>query len=89
MNSPYMEIYNGKNAVMVQGNTEKGWIKGISTLIDDPILRFQIAGEARKTVEEYFDIEKEAYRWPQTYKEAMELKKNGANRNSTNNAVFA
>jgi glycosyltransferase involved in cell wall biosynthesis len=75
MNSPYIEIYNGVNAIMIENNSKRGWINGISTLIDDPILRSRIAGEARRFVEENFDITKQAYRWVDAYKEAIEVKK--------------
>lgn len=65
--SPYFEHYNGKNMVAVD-NTDDAWIKGISTLIEDRILRAKIGAEARNTVMERFDINTQYNQWLEAYK---------------------
>ncbi len=65
--SPYKEIYNGDNAVMVKDNDTEAWIEGISTLVRDPVLRAKIGGEARRYVENHYDVKKRAVDWLRAY----------------------
>lgn len=65
--TPYKEAYNGKNMVMVD-NTPDAWVKGLSALIDDRILRASIAGEAQRTAAESFDINREYVQWRDAYR---------------------
>jgi glycosyltransferase involved in cell wall biosynthesis len=69
--SPYKEAYNGANGVFVENNSVDGWIAGISHLIDNQVDRWKIGGEARKTVEENYDINKEVVRWYNAYQEIV------------------
>lgn len=68
--SPYMEEYDGTNGVFVE-NTTEAWIKGISALVEDPILRATMASAARKTVENKYNIQKEYVQWEKAYKELI------------------
>jgi len=68
MVSPYREMFNGQNAVMVADNTTDQWVKGISMLIDDPILRAKIGGEAGKYVKQNYDINIQCFQWLNAYK---------------------
>lgn len=69
--SPYKEAYNGANGVFVENNSVEGWIAGISYMIENPIDRWNMAGEARRTVERDNDINKEVLRWHQAYQEIV------------------
>ena len=68
--TPYFEHYNGKNMVAVD-NDDESWFKGLSAVIDDTVLRSSIAGNAKKTVEDNFNITKEYIRWYNAYKELI------------------
>ena len=60
---PYKEHYDGKNAVMIDNNSPEGWIEGISTLVEDKILRSRIGGEALRYVKDNFDIDSKFKLW--------------------------
>lgn len=70
--SPYKEVYNGANGVFVEDNDPQAWIKGISALIEDKPLRWQIGGQAEATVQRNFDIRTQYTQWADTYKELLE-----------------
>jgi glycosyltransferase involved in cell wall biosynthesis len=61
--SPYKEWYNGTNGVFVENNSTQGWVDGISYLIENPIERWSMGAEARKTVEQHFDIKSNVTKW--------------------------
>ena len=67
MVSPYAEIYNGENAVMVKDNDIEAWIEAISTLVRDPMLRARIGGEAQRYVKARYDVRQKAVDWLRTY----------------------
>jgi glycosyltransferase involved in cell wall biosynthesis len=69
--SPYKEIYNGKNAIMIDENDLQSWWDGLCMLIESAKLREEIGTEARKYVKEHFDIDKECKQWLQAYKEVL------------------
>lgn len=69
--SPYKEVYDGTNGVFVNGNDPKGWIDGLSTLIEDRLLRAKIGGNAQRTVEQYYDINTQYKQWVDAYKELV------------------
>jgi glycosyltransferase involved in cell wall biosynthesis len=84
--SPYAEIYNGENAVMVKDNDPEAWIEAISTMIREPMLRAKIGGEAQRYVQSHYDIRQRAVEWMATYdrhlprkqeEEAWQLAKSG------------
>jgi glycosyltransferase involved in cell wall biosynthesis len=70
--SPYKEHYNGVNGVFVENNSEEGWIDGISYLIENPIDRWKMGAEARKTVENKFNIDKNYKIWYDAFKEIID-----------------
>ncbi len=72
--SPYKEHYNGVNGVFIENNTEEGWYKGIAHLIENPIDRWKIGAEARKTVENKFNIDKNYKIWYDVFKEIVDGK---------------
>lgn len=67
--SPYQEMDNGDNGVFIEDNDTDAWIEGISMLIEDPILRAKMGGEARRFVENNFDINNKYMQWVNAYKE--------------------
>ena len=69
--SPYKEVYTGANGVFIENNSTKGWVDGISALIEDKMLRWKIGGESRKVVEQYFNIEKQYTKWLNAYREIL------------------
>jgi glycosyltransferase involved in cell wall biosynthesis len=69
--SPYAEIYNGENAVMVEDNATDAWIDAISTMIREPMLRAKIGGEAQRYVETHYDIRRRSVEWFNTYQQHM------------------
>lgn len=74
MVSPYAEIYDGENAVMVADNDRDAWIEAISTLLRDPVLRAKIGGKAQRYVEARFDIERRAVDWLNAYQAEAQKK---------------
>ena len=64
--SPYKEIATEGNGVFVD-NDKDAWIEGISMLIEDPILRAKIGGEAQRTVAAQFDINTQWTQWRDAY----------------------
>jgi len=65
--SPYKEVYNGSNGVFVEINDPSGWVQGISTLIDDPVLRAKMGAEAKNSVMRNFDIHEKYRLWGDAY----------------------
>jgi glycosyltransferase involved in cell wall biosynthesis len=64
--SPYQELIEGDNGVFVENSTD-AWIEGISTLIEDPLLRIKIGDNARRYVEQHYDINTQYPRWVTAY----------------------
>jgi glycosyltransferase involved in cell wall biosynthesis len=54
------------NAIFVENHPD-AWIEGISLLIEDPLLRIRTGIEARRTVEQHYDINKEYVQWLHAY----------------------
>jgi glycosyltransferase involved in cell wall biosynthesis len=69
--SPYKEVYNGTNGVFIENNSVDGWVKGISTLIEDPILRAKLGGAAQDSVKRNFDINTQYHQWIDVYQELL------------------
>lgn len=72
--SPYKEVNDLSDmnlGVFVEGNGSEGWIKGISTLVDNPSLRKEIGANARSVVEQHFDINSQHHLWVNAYGEAL------------------
>ena len=69
--SPYKEMYNGANGVFVENNSVDGWVRGISALIEDPILRAKIGGAAQDYVLRHYDINTQYTQWVSAYKELL------------------
>jgi len=71
--TPYKEIedkFPGKNGLFIEDNDENGWFEGMEILISNTELRKSIGENARKIVEDNFDINKEYKRWVKVFKEA-------------------
>lgn len=66
---PYEDFHNGNNGVFIDNNSISGWVDGISYLIDNPLERWNMGGEAYKTVHDNYDITKNAYLWELAYKD--------------------
>lgn len=72
--SPYKEVNDLSDmnlGVFVEGNGSEGWIKGISTLVDNPSLRKEIGSNARSIVEQYYDINSQYHQWVNAYGEVL------------------
>ena len=67
---PYADAYNGENAVMVDDNDKDAWIDAIATMIEQPLLRARIAGNAQRWAEGY-DIKKRAQDWVNVYRDHL------------------
>jgi len=76
--SPYKEMYDGANAVMVEDNSTEGWIEAISTMIREPVLRARIGGNAQRYVEARYDIRKQAVEWLYAYESEKPKKQEDA-----------
>jgi len=72
--SPYAEIYDGENAMMVHDNDIAAWIHAISIMIEDNVVRAQISGAAERYVTEHFDIRKRAIDWLNIYEQNLPQK---------------
>lgn len=64
---PYTEISDGEAGVFIEDNQEDGWISGINELVEDPVLRSKIAGEARRFTEKHYDINVHYKKWVNEY----------------------
>jgi glycosyltransferase involved in cell wall biosynthesis len=67
--SPLAEL--GDNGVYIEDNDKDAWIEGISKLIEDEDLRKKIGANARKTVEQHFDINTQYHQWVNAYQEVL------------------
>jgi len=65
--SPYKEEATEFNGIFVENNTIEGWVAGISMMVEDPILRAKMGGEAYATVAAKFDANKEWIQWEKAY----------------------
>ena len=70
--TPYIQMDEVNNGVFIENNSIEGWIQGLSILIEDPLLRWQMGGEAHNTVKRKFDINKEWKQWETAYKKVVE-----------------
>ncbi len=73
--SPYKEIATENNGVFIRNNNAKGWVKGISLLIEDAILRAKMGGDAQRYVDTHFNAKKNAHLWTDAYMTLLEEKK--------------
>jgi len=64
--SPYKEVIeHGVNGFLVKGKEQ--WVECIEKLLDDSKLRLQIVKNARKTINETYDIKKNVNQWQDTF----------------------
>ncbi len=70
--SPYKEIGTPHNGIFIENNSVNGWIKGLSLLIEDSVLRAKMGGYAKKTVENHFDCKKNAHLWIDAYETLLD-----------------
>lgn len=68
--TPYADWNNGVNGVYV-ANTTQDWVDGISTLVEDSIVRARLGGEARTTVEMHNDIDRMKFEWIKAYRSLL------------------
>jgi glycosyltransferase involved in cell wall biosynthesis len=66
--SPYREYATENNGIYIEDNDPKAWIEGISAMVEGAKLRETMGIEARKTVEDHFDINKKYILWEEAYK---------------------
>lgn len=67
---PYeMIIQNGQNGFLASNEAE--WEYSLTKLIENPRLRYQIASKAQKTLKANWLLSKNAYRWMDTYTDAL------------------
>lgn len=73
LQTPYKEMVDlsqEDNGIFIAENADvDAWVKGISILIEDKILRSKIGQAAYKTVDENFNIEKKCHLWADAYEE--------------------
>lgn len=69
--SPYKEMRNGDNGIFIEDNDPEAWMKGISMLVEDELLRAKIGGNAYRHTMSNFDINKNYPLWINAYKELM------------------
>jgi glycosyltransferase involved in cell wall biosynthesis len=65
--SPYKESYSGNNGIFVEGNDAEGWETGIEFMIENPDKRIEMGKEARKTVEQNFNVWDKCHLWSEAY----------------------
>lgn len=66
--SPYSEVYNGENAMMIENNSQAAWVEGLETMIEDRLLRAKIGQAAYESAKKDFDIEDQYMQWVKAYK---------------------
>jgi len=66
--SPYIDMDTGNNGIFIEDNDKEGWIEGISILVEDSVLRAKMGGEARRFVEDNYDINKNYMKWLDAYR---------------------
>lgn len=69
---PYSSVIKQGSNGFVAASTDD-WVKAISRLIDDPILRLQIAKEAQGNVRKNWLMSDHAHLWPETLAEISKL----------------
>lgn len=71
--SPYIEMDSlvPDAGIFIADNDPQGWVRGISELIEDPILRAVTGQKARQVVELNFDINSKWHLWELAYEEAL------------------
>ena len=72
----YKEVERNKAGIVVEINADSLY-KGIKLLLDNPSLRKEISVNARKLVEEYYNIDKVAERMIEAYEEILSAKFKG------------
>lgn len=72
---PYKEVADMETGadygVFVENNDVRAWTEGLNKLINNKILRQQIGLNARRLVEDHFDINKKFHLWTDAYKELI------------------
>lgn len=69
---PYSSVIKQGSNGFVAASTDD-WVKAISQLIDDPLLRLQIANEAQENVRKNWLMSDHAHLWPETLAEISKL----------------
>lgn len=69
---PYSSVIKQGSNGFVAATTDD-WVKAISQLIDDPLLRLQIANEAQENVRKNWLMSDHAHLWPETLAEISKL----------------
>lgn len=70
--SPYREIEglsSNDNSIYIENNDSQSWVEGITHLIENNGARHDIGVNARKVVEEHFDINTQYHQWVNTLQE--------------------
>lgn len=67
--SPYKEMYDGTNGVFIASNKTEEWVNAVSTLIEDPMLRWTIGGAAKRSVDQFHSIDSQISKWYTLIKE--------------------
>jgi glycosyltransferase involved in cell wall biosynthesis len=70
--TPYIEMDEGGNGIFIENNSVDGWIEGISMLIEDKMLRWDMGMKANETVKRNFDINKEWKQWVDAYQTVLD-----------------
>jgi glycosyltransferase involved in cell wall biosynthesis len=68
---PYTMVARDKSGIFIEENDEELWEKAIYMLMDDPLLRAKIGGEAKKVAHDEYDINKKWVLWKETYEGMM------------------
>ena len=71
--SPYSEMMDlePENGIFIEGNSPTGWLEGLNRMAQNSRDRFLMGQQARKTVERFYDIEKNAHKWVEAFKEVL------------------
>jgi glycosyltransferase involved in cell wall biosynthesis len=70
--TPYIQHDEGGNGIFIENNSVAGWIEGVSMLVDDQMLRWDMGGKAYNTVKRNFDINTQWKQWADAYRKVLE-----------------
>jgi len=68
---PYDLVYEEGNGIFIKDNDPDLWIQGMQMLIDDPLLRAKLGGEAKRYVLANYDIRLQWHKWKTVFEEIM------------------
>ena len=71
--SPYKEIATEENGIFIDDNNKKSWVKGISMLIEDRMLRAKMGGAAKRYAESNFSAKTNAKLWVEAYESLLNV----------------